>query len=110
MLGIKLARKNLAIYVHSHSAILVKGGKVIGFGVNRYENGMHAEVSVIMKNRKSNLRGCDMYVARALRHTPCGLSKPCEECQKVIKDYGINKVYYTVDDYSKLYEELVEGS
>ncbi len=106
MLGLRLARKNLDVYVHSHSAILVKGGRVIGTGLNRYENGIHAEVSAIMKNRNSNLRGADLYVSRALRANPCGMSKPCEECQKVIKEYGINKVYYTVNDFTKLYEEM----
>lgn len=106
-LGLKIARQNLDIYPHSVGAVIVKGGRIIGFGNNRYQNGMHAETSAIMKNRRTDLRGAILYVSRALRAKPCGISKPCPECQKVIKQYGISKVYYTTDDMNNIYEEMI---
>lgn len=105
-LCLRIARRNLDKYPHSHGAILVKGGRVIGQGNNRYENGMHAEVSAIMKSRQTDLRGADLYVSRALRAKSCGISKPCPDCERVIREYGIKTVYYTVDCQKNMYAEM----
>jgi pyrimidine deaminase RibD-like protein len=101
-----MARKNLATYTHSHTAIIVKGGRIIIIANNRYENGMHAEVSAIMKARKIDIRGAEMYVCRALRARPCGNSKPCEDCENTCREFGISKVYYTTDNMNQMYQEM----
>ena len=55
----------------------------------------HAEARCI---RKCN-QGSTIYVARVLRdkETPAN-AKPCSFCQAFIRNKGIVKVYYTIDD------------
>jgi len=76
------------------AAVVLKGGKPIGYGWNTRTR--HAEVNAIL-NATRSVRGCDMLV---LRSTPTGyaMSKPCEDCQRFIKQAGIRKVYYSTRD------------
>lgn len=61
---------------------------------------LHAEVHAIVKALKtleiSELRGCDLYIARV-----AGINRevapvtPCVGCAKAIREFGISKVYHT---------------
>lgn len=103
-----------------HTSAIVYRGKVIAVATNkigfkarpcrsgpRYENKahrpctIHAEIAVLRSlGDLSKLRGADMYVWRL---SPCqgkpSNSKPCAECtcvlEKCMRDYGLNKVYYS---------------
>lgn len=99
-------------------AVIVKGGAVIGWASNTPKlnvytvrnavnpdcSSTHAEVRAIFKARKkSDLRGCRMYVARVTKENLArdqrariGLAKPCAACMKTIADYGIKRVVYTI--------------
>jgi tRNA(Arg) A34 adenosine deaminase TadA len=93
------------------SAVIVRGGNVISFGHNKAaKNGIcarygkwfthtHAEMDAISQARRSDLKGATMYVARRLRlNGSLALARPCEICQKVLRDYGIRKAVYTISD------------
>lgn len=95
-----------------HCAIIVRGGNIISIGINKpkrnrfsdryvnYENRtIHAECEAIRKaRRKTDLRGTKMFVARLSKKTgEATMSRPCEHCQQMIKEYGIKKVVYTTN-------------
>lgn len=74
---------------------------------------VHAELDAILTywnrtffQRKSNRRieqafhdlsDFTLVVMRIRRNSMLGLSKPCQGCQQLISQFGIRKVYYSVD-------------
>ena len=52
----------------------------------------HAESRVL---RKSDA-GCTLYVARVTKDGAWAMSKPCSNCQKIIRSKRVYKVYYTI--------------
>lgn len=52
----------------------------------------HAEARVL---KKADI-GCTLYVARVTRDGKWAISKPCENCQKLIRSRRVLKVYYTI--------------
>lgn len=52
----------------------------------------HAESRTL---RKAGM-GATLFVARVMANGDWGLAKPCKECQKLIRQYRVKKVYYTV--------------
>lgn len=96
-----------------HAAVIVRGGKILSSGVNKPKRNMfvdiyahhpkcvvHAECDAVLKaRRKIDLRGAKMYVARMLKKNGAiAMSRPCPSCQKILKSYGIKRVYYTTHD------------
>lgn len=101
-----------------HGAILTKGGSVISVGINRRRtnpalldqedyrlSSVHAEVAAIKGSHGADLKGAVIYVARVNNAGEQMMSKPCEECQKVLRDVGVKKVFYTIDSSMTLEEE-----
>ena len=94
-----------------HGAIIVKSGRVVGTGFNRFKNhphnipeelikvhcSRHAE-EVALREAGSNSRGAILYVARVNRQGIDRNSKPCCVCNELIKSYGIKKVIHTVEE------------
>lgn len=94
-----------------HGAIIVRGGRTLSVGINTYrmdphtivdeiivkDFSWHAEVAAI-RAYKGDLTGATLYVARLSRRGEAAMSKPCINCQKAIKDAGIKKVFYTIDE------------
>lgn len=92
-----------------HSSLIVRGGKVLSVGINSpSQNGfcrhyaaydqtqLHAEFSCVNKiRRKINLRGCTMYNCRMTRGGKISISKPCESCETMLREYGFKKVVFT---------------
>ena len=83
------------------AAIIVHRNKIIAKGYNRRNSThytiSHAEIEAINKANKKlkdwRLNNCTMYVTM----------KPCDMCEKVIKESRLEKVYYLVDrDITKL--------
>ena len=59
---------------------------------------LHAEALAVLKcrNRIKKLRGSTMYVIRLSRISDSLVnSKPCPMCQRIIKCFGIKKVFYS---------------
>ena len=95
-----------------HGAVVVKSGRVVGAGHNKFKNhpdvipeelikihcSRHAE-EVAIREAGDNARGAILYVARVNNSGLDRNSKPCEECSKLIEKSGIKKVIYTVEQY-----------
>lgn len=94
-----------------HGAIIVKSGRVVGMGFNKFKNhpdvipedlikvhcSRHAE-EVAIKEAGKNSRGAILYVARVNRQGEDRNSKPCHICSELIASSGIKKVIYTVEE------------
>lgn len=87
-----------------HGAVVVKGGRVLSIGINKWKNNpenvvgygkcsVHAEADAI--SRVKNPRGATIYVARVNNQGHPRLSRPCDGCATMIREVGISKVIYT---------------
>lgn len=85
-------------FQHRHVALIVKGGKVLAIGRNSYDTGNHAETCAMRQRWSSDLQGATLYVIRIGRVQPYLLSKPCPNCEALIKESGIKRVIYTTSD------------
>lgn len=97
-----------------HGAVLTQGGRVLGIGVNVNKNdpvysgenqlafSIHAEEAALRSWGGSGLKGATIYVARlGKRNIPLN-SKPCASCQKMLKEAGVRRVVYTIDNEMEL--------
>lgn len=113
----KIAEKS--IMEHKHGAIIVHENTIIATGYNYvyehmcHNNSIHAEVDALMKvkSKGKNILGeTEMYVVRIgsrRLQRPLKYSKPCCDCQKAIRKYGIPRVYYsTNDEYNTTVEHM----
>lgn len=97
----------------SHIAFLVKKNKILNIGWNKnktvpittkhpYHEGMvgrHAEVDVIFKSQREDLSGYKIVVLRVSKETKeLMMSKPCKGCASVIKQFGIDEIFYSNKD------------
>lgn len=90
-----------------HGAVVVKGGRVVSTGINRFKNhplsvspehikshcSVHAEVDALRKLKDA--KGATIYVARIGRRGDKMLSRPCNMCYIAIRDAGVAKIVYT---------------
>ena len=61
----------------------------------------HSEVNALkpLIHRKDiNFKYCSVYVYREHKNGNLALSRPCKSCMKLIKDLGIKKIYYTIEN------------
>jgi len=90
----------------NHGAVIIYRGRIIGKGHNTYVNSsyiekssLHAEVSAIndalKKITKEELKKCELVIIRVNKLGECLNSKPCCNCERVINNYSIKKVFYS---------------
>lgn len=104
---------------HKHAAVLVRGSKIVSAGINSLRNdpyfmeddaakfhaAEHAEQSCLrMAKKMDNLSGAIMYIARTNRRGEPMNSKPCIRCITAIKEAGIRKIFYTINNEMDLYD------
>lgn len=93
---------------HRLGAVVVKGGRVLSTGYNevRYTKELgnptlHAEQAAILKllkqRRLTDLVGATLYVTRFTRGGRIGCSRPCGDCEALIRSVGIKEIFYTTD-------------
>jgi len=82
-------------------AVVVSGGRLLSRGFNDYTRNMHAECSALIKLWPSNCKGATLYVARLRKEQDWGMSRPCPECQKKIRELGIKEVIFTTNDVNQ---------
>lgn len=93
---------------HRHGAVVVKGGRVLSIGLNKWRNqGMpttdeynpyltvHAEIDAL--SRVKDARGTTLYIAQVNRQGEEKMSRPCDNCAKAIQEAGVKAVVYTVN-------------
>lgn len=101
-------------------AVIVKNGRVLGYGSNRYRNNparvelrgvsYHAEEVAI--RRSGNVAGATIYVARVTKSGMIGLATPCIRCQNMLVEYNVSSVIWTEPmgwGRAKI-QDLLEGS
>ena len=94
-------------------AVVVKGGAVLGTGVNCRDTrayaelpwlrrhrphcaSLHAEIDAVLRlRRRCVLTGCRMYVARMTRDRALACARPCGMCMVVLARYGLAEVSWT---------------
>jgi deoxycytidylate deaminase len=92
---------------HRHGAIIARRGVRLSSGFNKNKTHpaarnyrswcVHAELAAILATKGASLNGASIFVTRIMRYKQqsLGISKPCDECMKLIKFNGIKNVYYT---------------
>lgn len=92
-----------------HGAVVVKNGRVLSLGVNKWRNRglhqgdtfeniltVHAEVDAL--SRVADTEGVIVYVARAGDNGEGRFSRPCQHCMAELIRVGVKRVVYTLDD------------
>lgn len=96
-------------------AVVCRGKTPIGLGYNQQGSGkshpivarytdregylsLHAEIHATVGLHPEKLRGSRLYVVRVRRDGSQGSARPCANCQREIKEKGIVKIYYSLDD------------
>lgn len=94
----------------SHVSFLIKSSKIVHIGWNKNRShpmnlrypyhkgrnlGLHAELDVCLKSGKDDLSSYTMVVIRVDNNGKVCNSKPCNGCQSVIKQFGIDEVWYS---------------
>lgn len=99
-------------------AVIVSGGRILSVGFNKrtknsfvrhFQKGVrefclatHAEQSCVLKIRKKiDLTGSKIYVVRLGGHNgeSYAMARACTMCQRMLRNYGINKVYYSINEH-----------
>jgi deoxycytidylate deaminase len=105
-LAARMAETSEAVF--KHGAVIVRGGRVLSLGVNKWKNKdlpptppevynpditVHAEIDAL--SRVKNPRGVTIYVARVTRQGEERFSRPCARCEKALIKAGVKRVIYT---------------
>lgn len=103
-----------------HISFLLDGQKIVSCGKNCSRkshpigklndsifNGTHAELSAIIKTRWriDKLSKLTLVNLRFLKNGKIANSRPCKSCQKMLKSFGIKKIWYSTTEGFEKYEE-----
>lgn len=69
-----------------------------------FKSYLHAEVDCLknIENEDIPWHRVKLYIYRSCKSREHGIARPCPQCMKMIKDLGIQTIYYTTDlGYSK---------
>jgi len=78
---------------HHHAVIVVVGGAIKSMGYNHSVK--HAEVHALQKMWPSERKKATVYSFRFGNNGHWAMAKPCERCEKYLKNNGVKKVYFT---------------
>lgn len=111
---IKVAEKSCVN--QKHSAALIKNGKIINYGYNKYcsfakKSTIHAEMDALMtlrkKYKKHQLMNMDIVIIRiSPKNHELKNSRPCNGCIDILRKFYIRRVYYS-DDYGRIVCEKI---
>lgn len=100
-----------------HSAALLKNGKIIGVGYNKYcsfakKSTIHAEIDVLMnmkrKYKKYQMSNLDIIIIRiSPKDSLLKNSRPCDHCIDSLRKFHIKRVYYS-NEYGEIVCEKIE--
>lgn len=113
--AVDLAR--LSDCAQKHGAIIVRGGRIIGTGINTFRNNpvsnypsdaysYHAEIAALNSIKRirqvgkinagaDGFVGGKIYIGRLSRGGRVSLSRPCDNCMAEILKAGITDIIYT---------------
>jgi len=93
---------------HNVVCVIVKKGKIMSMGYNDLrshplmgtQKKVHAEVRAVVKAGRKDLTGATAFVIRCNKNNKIGMAKPCPICEKVLRDRGVNHVFFTNSNLS----------
>jgi deoxycytidylate deaminase len=92
-------------------SVIVQRGTPIAIGFNKikshprwcnvgkFSQTIHAEISALMTVAKRDLSGSTIFVYRAHKNGTPALARPCANCQAILKEYGIKRMVYSINEY-----------
>lgn len=100
--AVKAARLS-EFYAHRVGAVIFKGSVPVAVGFNRQKSHpdnlcftQHAEFNALIRCKdRYDPKTLIMYVARLTRTDYLSYSRPCDECQELILNTGLKRVYYS---------------
>ncbi len=105
--------------IHKVGCVVVRGHRIISSGHNhkhkcnplqakldtekygvKCPGKLHAEIMALLPLMKAkvDLKGCSIFVYRQHKNGTLAIARPCSSCQKVIKELGIKKAFYTIEN------------
>jgi len=112
MLGLAARIAETSELSQKHGAVIVKSGRVISVGVNKWRNralleiipdeqdqyyptlSYHAEIDALSR-AGTHVEGSIVYVARINNNGEHKFSRPCDNCLAELKTAGVRKIIYT---------------
>jgi deoxycytidylate deaminase len=70
---------------------------------------IHAEMEALRTSGKDCLRGANIFVYRERKNGSLGMARPCENCMEKLKEFGVRKVFYTIDEFPYWKMEKING-
>jgi len=94
------------------AAIVASGNRILSVGINQYKtspmqinpytnkigNGIHAEFCALRGFKKGELIKSVIYIVRRHKDRTYALARPCKECMKIIRNVGIKKIVYSIEN------------
>lgn len=78
---------------YRHGAVALRSGSVVGKGYNHH--GVHAEHSCLSGIWPNKRKGLIVWVGRITKAGNWADSKPCKECEVMLREAGVKKVVYS---------------
>ena len=64
--------------------------------IQKFNTGHHAELSALTGIKHYDLKNLEITVVRILRKDGSfAIAKPCENCMRIIEEYGVKKIHYS---------------
>ena len=107
----KLARKNKTSSHFRLGAVISQGARVFSRGTNQTKPkgiipcSVHAEEAAL--RRLPILDGGDIYVARVLADDSLAISRPCDNCMKLIREKHLDTIHFIDKNGFWRSEELI---
>lgn len=101
---------------HKHCCIIFKGGNIISISANKnafnslalkisgklMKSSLHAELGAVLGLPKETTHNSDALVIRINNSSKLMLSKPCINCQEVLRSMHIKRVFYSTGNGEEL--------
>lgn len=92
---------------HQLCALVVCKNQVLSVGYNQPKTHpisadtkmqqLHAEMHAVLGCPEAAVEGAEVIVARIKPSGKPGLARPCEVCEKILRRFGVRRVFYTTN-------------
>lgn len=103
---------------HQLCALVVSKNKVLSVGYNQPKTHtisaetkmqqLHAEMHAILGCHENAAEGAEVIVVRIRPSGKPGLAKPCGVCEKILRRFGVRRVFYTTNSEDSDNPEIKE--
>lgn len=119
-LSIAIDEANKSILRAKIGCVAVVSGKIMARGYNNYQTNSkdglikkvcscHAEIAVLRKCLKQNIRGkINLYVIRITHAGYFACSAPCLQCTEVMRDFNIKNITYIAENGDTIKQKFNE--